>query len=221
MILKVGLTGGIASGKSTVAQIFKELGCFVVDADTIVSDLYKPGAPGHVALVQKYGDTIKTADGSIDRPKLAKLALSDPQGARELNALIHPLVIERQREILERVEAQNADRIAVVEATLLLESGGRQRFDRIVVVDTDPRLQRERGIARGLDAEEVERRMSRQMSREDRLAAADYVIVNDGSIDELRDATLDVFSKLVEDLARHVAQEWKERSGPESGPERR
>lgn len=206
MILRVGLTGGIASGKSTVARFLRELGCFVVDADAIVSELYRPGNPGHAAIVARHGKGILNPAGEIDRPRLAAIALKTPASALELNALIHPLVIARQRQILSDVEAEGVPRIAVVEATLLLESGGRERFDRIVVVDVSPEIQRERAVMRGLDPEEAERRMARQMRREERLAQADYVIENRGSLEELRTSTARVHDALWRDLEELLAE---------------
>ncbi|MHB0970058.1 MAG: dephospho-CoA kinase [Thermoanaerobaculia bacterium] len=206
MILRVGLTGGIASGKSTVAGFLRELGCFVVDADAIVSELYRPGIAGHAAIVARYGETVLTPDGEIDRRRLASIALATPASALELNALIHPLVIARQGHILGELEATGEPGIAVVEATLLIESGGRERFDRIIVVDLPPEMQMERATQRGLDREEAERRMARQLSREERLAHADYVIENSGSRKELREATERVHELLQHDLDEMTAE---------------
>lgn len=186
MGLTVGLTGGIASGKSTVASILRDIGCTVFDADELVRELYRPGAAGHKKLVEHYGEGILTPNGEIDRPKLSRIALASDDGARELNQLIHPLVIERQKELIDAAFRADEDAIVVVEATLLIESGGRERFDKIVVVDVSPDLQRERAIRRGLPEEDVDRRISRQMDRSERLRHADYVIVNDGDERHLR-----------------------------------
>lgn len=184
MILKVGLTGGIASGKSTVGRRLAELGAVVIDADRIVHDLYRPGQAGHRALVQRYGEAILTASGEIDRPALSRAALATPEGAEELNRLIHPLVIGEEKRRLEALEADEGDHVVVVEATLLLESGGRSRYDQIVVVDTDPETQIARAVRRGLPEDEARVRMSRQMSRADRLARADFVIDSSGPLHE-------------------------------------
>ena len=200
MILKVGLTGGIASGKSTVATLLGELGCTVVDADRIVSDLYHPGQAGHHALIGEYGEEILLEDKSIDRVRLAEIAFASPESAARLNCLIHPLVIEAQEELIELEKQRGGDRIFVVEATLLLESGGRARFDRIIVVDLDPDLQLERAIARGMDPDDARRRMERQMAREERLSQADYVIDNSGSFEQLAQSVREVFSRLRTDL---------------------
>lgn len=201
MILRVGLTGGIASGKSTVARMFGELGCVVIDADDVVRDLYRPGAAGHRALVGRYGSAILKDDGEINRPKLSALALGTPNGAKELNALIHPLVIDDETRRMNAID-DGSDAIVIVEATLLLESGGRQRFDRIVVVDLESEEQVRRGTARGMSEAEVRLRMSRQMSREDRAAYADYVISSEGTLADTRARTESVHRALLSDLAR-------------------
>ncbi len=180
MILKVGLTGGIASGKSTIVRMLAGLGCITVDADAIVARLYRPGEAGHEAIVRTYGKEILLPDGEIDRKKLADIAFSRPEEAQKLNALIHPIVIAEQARLFREAEERGEDAIYIVEATLLLESGGRQRFDRIVVVDVEPEVQIARAIGRGVTAEEAQRRIAHQMPREERLRHADYVIDNSG-----------------------------------------
>jgi dephospho-CoA kinase len=202
LILRVGLTGGIASGKSTVGRILAGLGCHLIDADRIVADLYRPGAEGHRAIVEHYGPEIVDDSGEIDRKKLAKIAFSSDRESQTLNALVHPLVIAREERLIEDETERFPGRpqIVVVEATLLLEAGGKGRYDRIVVVDSDPDLQLSRGAARGMARAEVRRRMQRQMDREQRLAHADYVIRNDGTLEELHHATVEVFHALEEDL---------------------
>ena len=203
MILTVGLTGGIASGKSTIARTFAGLGCLTIDADAVVARLYRPGEAGHEALVETYGAQIVQPDGEIDRKKLADIAFRNAQSARQLNALIHPLVIAEELEMIdaERRRFPGRQRIAMVEATLLLESGGKERYDKIVVVDIDPEKQIERAVARGMDRGDVERRMARQMPRDERLRLADYVIDNNGSPRDAEVATHRVFEKLQSDLA--------------------
>jgi dephospho-CoA kinase len=180
VILRVGLTGGIASGKSTIVRMLAGLGCMTVDADAIVARLYLPGEAGHEAIVRTYGNGILLPDGAIDRRKLADAAFSSPAEAQKLNALIHPLVIAEQARLFREAEERGQDAVYIVEATLLLESGGRQRFDRIVVVDVDPEVQIARAIGRGMTEEEARRRIAHQMPREERLRHADYVIDNSG-----------------------------------------
>lgn len=201
MILHVGLTGGIATGKSTVARLFAERGVITIDADKVVADLYRRGNAGHEALVRTYGEEILREDGEIDRVKLSKIAFSHENEAKKLNALIHPLVIAREAELAAELAGTREDAIVMIEATLLLESGGRQRYDRIVVVDVPPELQRQRGVGRGMAEDEVQRRMAHQMPREQRLAAADYVIVNTGELAETKRQVGEVHAKLLADLA--------------------
>ena len=180
MILKVGLTGGIASGKSTIVRMLAGLGCITVDADAIVARLYRPGEAGHEVIVRTYGAGILLPDGEIDRKKLADIAFSTPEEAKKLNALIHPIVIAEQARLFREAEERGEDAIYIVEATLLLESGGRQRFDRIVVVNVQPDVQVARAVGRGMTAEEAKRRIANQMPREERLRHAGYVIDNSG-----------------------------------------
>ncbi len=197
MILKVGLTGGIASGKSTVASTFARLGCRVLDADAVVAGLYQPGQRGHAALVREYGKEILDGNGFIDRPTLASIAFQTPEATARLNDLIHPMVIAAEEQL---IAAEEGDVIYVVEATLLVESGGKKRYDRIVVVDIDPSLQIERAVGRGMNAEDVRRRMARQMRREERLAHADYVIDSSGEPAAVEEATRLIHQFLKRDL---------------------
>lgn len=201
MILKVGLTGGIASGKSTVGRHLAHLGAVVIDADRVVTELYRPGEAGHRALVKHYGESVLTLDGEIDRLALSRTALSSPDGAKELNALIHPLVIEEEARRMAALSADADDRVVVAEATLLLESGGRSRYDRIIVVDTDPEVQIARAVGRGLPEAEARLRLSRQMDRHARLAMADFVIDSSGSVGETLQRTEEVWLCLTSELS--------------------
>ena len=204
MILRVGLTGGIGSGKSTAARMFSELGARVIDADRIVSGLYEKGAAGYRRILENYGPAVLNEAGEIDRKRLSAAALGSAEAASRLNALIHPLVIAEQKRLLDEIEAEGdaegRDEVAMVEATLLLESGGRYRFDRIVVVDAPPEIQIARAVSRGMDRAEVERRMMRQMPREERLRQADYVIPNMGSETDLQTSVEATYRKLRADL---------------------
>lgn len=197
MILTVGLTGGLASGKSTIARNFARLGAATIDADVVVARLYRPGQPGYAALVAEYGPAILRPDGEVERPKLADIAFASPAAAQRLNALIHPLVIEEEQRLIGAVQ----EGIVVNEATLLLESGGRARYDRIVVVDVPPEVQVERAVGRGMSREDAIRRIARQMPREERLRFADYVIDNGGDEGAGAEATARVYRALLADLA--------------------
>jgi len=201
VILHAGLTGGIASGKSTIARMFADLGCTTVDADAIVSDLYRPGAAGHEALVRTYGAGILEVSGEIDRRKLSGVAFATPEAARQLNALIHPLVLAEEKRMLAAMPA-GQDRIVMVEATLLIEAGDLERYDKIIVVDVTPEVQIARGVARGMSREEVARRIAHQLPREERLRHADYVVDNSGDVDHARAEVGRVYSGLRADLEK-------------------
>jgi dephospho-CoA kinase len=204
MILRTGLTGGIASGKSTIARFFSALGCVIIDADQIVARLYQPGEAGHDALVRTYGCGILLKDGTIDRPKLAGIAFASRESANALNALIHPLVAAAEAGLMAAEERRPGDRIVIVEATLLIEAGGEERYDRIVVVDVAPETQLARAIARGMTREEAARRIAHQMPREERLQHADYVIENSGDLRAAEAEAERVYQALQRDLAdRH------------------
>lgn len=213
MILKAGLTGGIGSGKSTIRRMFESLGCITLDADALVAELYEPGADGHRALVREYGESVLDAGGRIDRKRLSAVAFSTADEAQRLNRLIHPIVIDHQARIAEELQTRVGadDAIFIVEATLLLESGGRARYDRIIVVDVDPATQVQRGLARGLERGELQRRIRHQMTRDQRLQEADYVIDNNGAADDTLTVVKRVHELLWEDL-------WKTKRAPDVGP---
>jgi dephospho-CoA kinase len=200
MILRTGLTGGLASGKSTIARFFAKLGCVVIDADEIVARLYEPGQAGHEALVRTYGTGTLLEDGTIDRRKLADIAFASEESAKALNALIHPIVVAEEARLMAAEEQLPGDRIVIVEATLLIEAGGKDRYDRIVVVDVDPAMQLERAIARGMTREDAMRRIAHQLPREERLRYADYVIDNSSDLLAAEAETLRVLEALRKDL---------------------
>lgn len=196
MILRVGLTGGIASGKSTIREMFAKLGATTIDADKLVAELYQPGAAGHDALVRTYGPEILRPDGEVDREKLAAIAFRSAGDAQKLNRLIHPLVLD---EADRRISAI-ADGIVIVEATLLIESGAVLRYDKLVVVDVDPATQIARAVGRGMSRDEVTRRIANQLPREERLRHADYVIENNGDLAAAETRTREVYQELLEEL---------------------
>jgi dephospho-CoA kinase len=179
--LTVGLTGGLASGKSTVARWLAERGFTVVDADRLVADLYRPGQPGAEAVRRLFGDGMLDERGGVDHAKLGARVFSDPAARRELEAVIHPLVGAAFRDLLARARG-----IVVMEATLLVETGGADRYDVLVTVEADPELRLRRAIDRGVDAESARGRLAAQATTEARVAKADYVLWNDGSLFDLR-----------------------------------
>ena len=198
MILRVGLTGGIAGGKSTIREMFAKLGAITIDADKLVAELYRPGAAGHDALVRTYGREIVRPDGEIDRERLAAIAFRSPEDSQKLNHLIHPLVLDEA----DRRIANITEGIVIVEATLLIEAGAEARYDKLVVVDVDPETQIARGVARGMSREELTRRIANQLPREERLRHADYVIDNNGDLAAAERRTREVYRRLLEDSAK-------------------
>jgi dephospho-CoA kinase len=203
-LLKVGLTGGIATGKSLVGSMFTELGVHVIDADGIGHELMRPGEPAYDEIVRRFGAEILNSDETVNRAKLAEMAF-DQRRPRiyELNSLLHPGIIQRYEKRMEEIGAREPNAVVMLEAALLLEAGLRKRFDRIIVVSCKPLQRIERWEQRlKVDADaarrEVTRRMMAQAPDEAKIQAADYVIDNSGSIEETRNQVESVFSKLRE-----------------------
>ena len=181
MTVLVGLTGGLAGGKSTVAGLFRDAGFRVVDADRLVADLYRPGEPGAAAVAELFGPEALTAEGGVDHAAVAKRVFADAAARRRLEQAIHPLVRRRFQEIAAAAE----EAVVVLEATLLVEAGYADDFDLVVTVEADPGTRVARARARGLSAAEARRRLAAQSDGAARRARADRVIVNDGTIEEL------------------------------------
>jgi dephospho-CoA kinase len=182
----VGLTGGIGAGKSTVSARLAAKGAVVVDADAVVKELQARGTPVFDAIVERFGPEVVGPDGELDRPALAAVVFGDPEALADLNALVHPAV---GAEILRRVaEHQGSDRVVVLDVPLLVESG-RYQAAGVIVVDAPVEVAIERLVRdRGMTEEEARARMARQVSREDRLAKADFVIDNAGPPEALDEA---------------------------------
>lgn len=180
----IGLTGSIGSGKSTVSAMLAERGAVVVDADAIVRDLQRPGTPVFRAMVERFGPGIVAPDGTLDRAAVAAIAFADPAALADLNAIVHPAVGE---EIARRLaEEAPTDHVVVLDVPLLVESG-RGDLAGVVVVDVDPDVAVARLVAqRGMTEADARARMARQASREERLARADRVVDNSGTVDDLR-----------------------------------
>ena len=177
--MKIGLTGGIGSGKSTVAAMFATLGAVVIDADAISRELVEPGQPALQALVDEFGDGIIAPDGSLRRSELANIAFQDRTATERLNAIMHPLIrVESER----RLAAAALSGVVLYDMPLLLETDQAQLVDVVVVVDVPEALQVKRAVGRGLDEEDVRRRMEVQVSRSMRVTEADFVIDNAGSL---------------------------------------
>lgn len=193
--MRVGLTGGVASGKSTVAAMLRELGATVIDADALAREVVAKGTPGLDRVVQEFGEELLTADGDLDRPAMGRLVFGDEQARRRLEAIVHPLVFER---IVELEEQAPQDGVVVHDIPLLAENGRGGDFDAVVVVDAPPELQLERMLRdRGWTREDAESRMRAQASREERLALATYVVENTGTREDLRTRVAEVFTDVV------------------------
>lgn len=179
--MRVALSGGVGSGKSTVAARLARHGAVVVDADAIAREVVEPGTPGFQAVVERFGDAV-VADGRLDRPALAKIVFADDQARRDLNAIVHPLVGQR---VAELADAAPPDAVLVYDVPLLAEGGNRDGFDVVVMVLADREVRLERLEKRGMTREDAQARMAAQASDEQRRAMADEVIENNGSADEL------------------------------------
>jgi dephospho-CoA kinase len=182
-VIVVGLTGGIGSGKSTVAALLAERGAVVVDADAITRELQEPGTAVFEAMVERFGPSIVAPDGSLDRAAVASVVFADAQARKDLEAIVHPAV---GAEMVRRVqELTGTDAIVVYDVPLLVEAG-RRGFAAVIVVDVDPETAVSRLVAqRGMSAADARARITHQASREERLAAADLVIDNSGSLADL------------------------------------
>jgi dephospho-CoA kinase len=183
-MLRVGLTGGLASGKTTVAGLLRGLGASVFDADEIVRELYRPGGGGARAARELFGEEVLRADGSVDRARVAALVFSDPERRRRLEERVHPLVRAELGKKFREAEASGAD-VAVAEASQLLEAGSERDYDRILLVTAPMEDRVARWKARGRDPEDARGRMAAQILPEEAARRASDVIVNDGSLAEL------------------------------------
>jgi dephospho-CoA kinase len=208
-MLKVGLTGGIASGKSVVGEMLVALGGRLVQADRIAHSLMQPGEPVYNEVVRHFGREILNPDGSVNRAKLAELAFGPatapaskrPSRIEELNRIVHPVVIRGQDEWMEEMGRQDPRSVAIVEAALILEAGAAKHFDRLIVVTCGEEQRAVRFAARQkIDIEvarkEVARRMAAQLPDEEKIKAADYVIDNSGSLEATREQAQAVWKKL-------------------------
>jgi len=196
-MLKVGLTGSIAVGKSFVLEVFRELGCAVLDADKTAREVVEPGLPAFDEVVQAFGKEVVTADGSLDRPKLGAIVFDDAAKRELLNSIVHPRVIEAQDRWLQAAEKDQPHGIAVVDAALMIESGGYKRFDKLIVVWCEPAVQLERLIRRnGLDEAEAKKRIAAQMSQEEKKGYADFLIDTSTEREETRQQTVEIFNRL-------------------------
>lgn len=186
-MLKVGLTGGIATGKSYVLEVLRELGCAVIDADNVAHQAMEPGQPAYDDIVAEFGPTVLSEDGTINRAALGALVFADAARRARLNAIVHPRVFEAQAAWLADLATRNPQAIAVVDAALMVETGSYKRFDKLVVVYCEPQLQLERLMTRNnLSREQAEARIKAQLPTAEKLKVADYVINTSRGFEETR-----------------------------------
>jgi dephospho-CoA kinase len=201
-VLKVGLTGGLASGKSFVADCFARWGGHVLHADLAGHAALEPGGEAYADVVRTFGDSILRPDGSIDRKALGDIVFAEPDKLAQLNALVHPHVFARQRVFFQDVERKDADGVAVIEAAIMVETGSYKQYDRLVLAVCPPETQVQRFVAREGASEDAARaRMARQMPLADKIPFADYVIDTSGSKDETVSRARAVWEKLKEEAA--------------------
>lgn len=182
-MLLLGLTGGIGAGKTTVSTELARRGAVIIDADAIVREVQQPGTPVFEGMVERFGPTIVAADGTLDRQAVADLVFTDAEALADLGAIVHPAVAD---EIVQRLDREaGSDNVVVLDVPLLVESG-RDDMAALIVVDVDPELAVRRLVAsRGFKEDDARARIARQASRQERLARADVVIDNSGTLDEL------------------------------------
>ncbi len=198
-MLRIGLTGGIGSGKSTVAGLLAARGAVVVDADRIAREVVAPGTPGLAAVVDAFGESVLAADGSLDRPALAAVVFADPAARARLDAIVHPLVRERSVEL---ISVAAPDAVLVNDVPLLVETGQAGTYDLVLVVEADLETRLSRLVERGTPREDARARIAAQATDEQRRAAADVVLDNSGSLEQ---------------LAEQVDRFWQERVEPVHG----
>jgi dephospho-CoA kinase len=197
-MLRVGLTGGLASGKSFVGRGLADLGCLLIKADDLGREVQQPGGEAYADIVREFGEEILKEDGSIDRRRLAGIVFNDPQRLSRLNELVHPHVYTRQHRIEADFARAHPHGIAVTEAAILIETGSFRDYDRLIVATCSPEQQVERAMARDhLTREEVLDRMRRQMPLEQKVRYADYVIDTSGAKQDTLAQTRNVYESLL------------------------
>lgn len=197
-MLRVGLTGSIGVGKSFVTSIFAELGCHVLDADQTAREVVMPDSPGLNAITAEFGEEILNPDGTLNRKQLGAVVFADENRRQRLNHILHPFIIARQDEIMREWEREDPNGVGVIDAALMIESGGYQRFDKLIVVHCRPEVQLERLMLRDkLSREEAQRRIDSQMSQEEKQKFADYLIDTSDGFELTRERTVRVHEQLI------------------------
>ena len=203
-MLRVGLTGSIGVGKSFVGSVFVELGCRLLDADETAREVVLPGTEGLNAIVREFGPDVLQTDGTLDRKTLGSIIFVNPEKRQRLNGILHPRIIERQDEVLHRWEAEDPNGIAIVDAALMIESGGYKRFDKLIVVHCRPEVQLERLMLRdGLSLDEARNRIDSQMPQSEKQKFADYLIDTSDGFELTRQRTKEVYNQLSRIARQH------------------
>lgn len=198
-MLKVGLTGSIAVGKSFVTSVLGELGAQVMDADQTARAVVEPGTPGLAEVIETFGPQVLQPDGRLDRAKLGEIVFHDEAKRQRLNQIVHPLVMAAQDEQLRRWEEADPQGVAVVDAALMIESGGYRRFDKLVVVFCRPEIQLARLMRRnGLSEDEARQRIAAQMPQEEKKGYADYLLDTSNDFDDTRRQVEKLYAELRE-----------------------
>lgn len=198
----VGVTGGIATGKSAVVEQFRQLGAAVISADELAREIVRPGEDALARLVERFGPGILLSDGNLDRKALAELIFADPEARRDLNRITHPAIARLSAARIASLQRQGA-MLIIYEAPLLFEAGAENRVERIVVVTAPAEVQRQRLMARdGLDERAAQARIEAQMPLADKVRRADFVVDNAGTVDDLAVKVRDLYDRLLE-LARN------------------
>jgi dephospho-CoA kinase len=196
-MLIVGLTGGVASGKSIVSRILKEEGAYLIDADQIARELVEPRTPTWKELIKVFGKEILQKDGSIHRKKLAAKVFSDPEQRNLLNRILHPRIKKEMGRRVKAISQRDPEAIVIFDAPLLIETGDHREMDKVIVVTSTEEQQIERFMEReGMDQEEARRIMASQIPTEEKLKVAHFVIRNEGSLGETEKRTREVFQEL-------------------------
>ncbi|HEY2993093.1 MAG TPA: dephospho-CoA kinase [Methylomirabilota bacterium] len=198
--LLVGLTGGIATGKSTVSEILRGLGAVVLDADVLAREVVEPGQPALAAIVREFGPEVLTPDGRLDRKKMAAIVFAAPERRKTLEGITHPAIRDRFLARLAELEAQGFEGVVFWDAPVMIEAGGHKAMDRLVVVVTDAATQLERAVGRDGDRADIERRIANQLPLTEKAKLADYVIDNSGERATTDKRTRDVYAALLRDL---------------------
>lgn len=198
-MLTVGLTGSIAVGKSHVCRVLSEAGLHVLDADQTAREVVAAGTDGLAEIVRNFGDDVLQQDGELDRKKLGAIIFGDPKKRELLNSIVHPRVISAQNDWIEKLDKSDPNGIAVIDAALMIESGGYKRFPEIIVVWCEPEIQLERLMRRDhLSEGEAKQRIAAQMPQEEKMRFADHLIDTSGSLEETRGKVLELVKHLRE-----------------------